>query len=356
LLFILGAGYATVAVVQRHAIVDFVSFWAAARLVLSGHAPVAYDLAAHKALEETVQNLGRLKLPFGYPPPFLFFVTPFGLLPFWVAFGLWVAITGALYVFALRKIAPLPFSLAQPAVLLNAMIGQNGFLTSAIFVAGTSRLDSAPFVGGLILGLLVIKPQLALLLPVAVIAGRHWKAVGGAALSGGLLLAAALVAFGAASYSGFFAMAPVLAGYLEKGQLTWTELASSFAMFRFLGIPQAAALWLHAIVALAATAATAWAWWRGLEARVPVLAAATLLIPPYLWTYDTLLMVVPIGWLITHERQPWLVAALWILCLLPISAFFGFYSGPNTVPVAAMLATYAMIRESRPAARRLAEA
>jgi hypothetical protein len=175
-------------------------------------------------------------------------------------------------------------------------------------------------------------------------------------LSGGLLLAAALVAFGAASYSGFFAMAPVLAGYLEKGQLTWTELASSFAMFRFLGIPQAAALWLHAIVALAATAATAWAWWRGLEARVSVLAAATLLIPPYLWTYDTLLMVVPIGWLITHERQPWLVAALWILCLLPISAFFGFYSGPNTVPVAAMLATYAMIRESRPAARRLAEA
>ena len=349
LLAIMASIYATVAVSRRHAVVDFVSFWAAARLALAGHAPVAYDLLAHKSLEETVQNLGRLKLPFGYPPPFLFFILPFGLFTFWVAFGTWVAVTGVIYVVAFRRIAPLPFSLAHPAVLLNAMIGQNGFLTSAIFVMGAARLEPAPFTAGLILGLLVIKPQLALLLPIAVIAGRHWRAIVGASLSAGFLLGAALIAFGTASYAGFLAMAPQLTGYLERGQLPWRELASTFAMFRFLGIPQAPALWLHVLVASAATAATAWAWWRRIEARVPLLAAATLLIPPYLWTYDTLLMVVPIGWLIVRNEHPWLVAVLWLLCLLPISAFFGLYSGPNTVPVAAILATYVMIRESRPA-------
>jgi hypothetical protein len=352
MLFILAAAYATLVVFRRNAVVDFVSFWAAARLTLAGHASAAYDIVAHFDVEQTVQNLDHKSLPFAYPPPFLFVVLPFGIPPFWAAFGAWVAVTGGIYVFTLRKIAPFPLSLAQPAVLLNAMIGQNGFLTSALFAAGTSRLDHAPFVAGLILGVLVIKPQLALLLPVAVIAGRHWKAAAGAAVSGGFLLGAALLAFGAASYSGFLAVAPQLAGYLEKGQLPWRELASTFAMFRFLGIPQAPALWLHAIIAIAATAATAWAWWRGFEARVPLLAAATLQIPPYLSTYDSLLIVIPIGWLVAQNRHPWLVALLWVLCMLPISAFFGLYSGPNTVPVAAIVATYVMFRESQPARRR----
>ena len=52
----------------------------------------------------------------------------------------------------------------------------------------------------------VIKPQLALAPPVAVIAGRHWSAIGGAALSGGVALLAGLLAFGPASYAGFTGM------------------------------------------------------------------------------------------------------------------------------------------------------
>jgi hypothetical protein len=62
--------------------------------------------------------------------------------------------------------------------------------------------------------------------------------------------------------------------------------------------------------------------------------------------------VIPIGWLVAQNRHPWLVALLWVLCMLPISAFFGLYSGPNTVPVAAIVATYVMFRESQPARRR----
>lgn len=346
ILFVVYGGYATFVTYKHGPAVDFISFWAAGRLTLGGHPAAAYNIAVHKALEMTVGNLGNVDLPFPYPPPFLFFVIPFSLLPYWLAFASWIAVTGTIYVYAFRRIAPLPYCLAHPAALMNALIGQNGLLTSAIFVAGVSRLDSRPFIAGAILGILVIKPQLALLLPVAVIAGRHWRAIPGAALSGGLLLLAGLIAFGPASYAGFMKLAPQLASWLQNGQLPWSELASTFALFRFLHVPQAAALWLHAMVAVVAAAVTAWAWRRKHEARIPILAAATLLIPPYVWTYDTLLMMVPIGWLITNQRQPWLIVLLWLLCILPISSFWGVYHGPNTIPVAALMAIYAMLREA----------
>jgi hypothetical protein len=78
--------------------------------------------------------------------------------------------------------------------------------------------------------------------------------------------------------------------------------------------------------------------------RVPVLAAATLLISPYALTYDSLLLIVPLGWLIKERRQPYLLAAIW-LCLLPVGLFDGRYGGPNTVPVACLLCLWALHRE-----------
>ena len=47
-----------------------------------------------------------------------------------------------------RRVAPLPYSLAHPSVLTNMLIGQNGFLTSAIFVTGANLLDKRPFLAG----------------------------------------------------------------------------------------------------------------------------------------------------------------------------------------------------------------
>jgi hypothetical protein len=55
--------------------------------------------------------------------------------------------------------------LANPPALVDLMIGQTGFLTTGIYLFGLTLLPSSPFAAGAILGLLLIKPQLALLLP-----------------------------------------------------------------------------------------------------------------------------------------------------------------------------------------------
>jgi hypothetical protein len=339
--FIVAAGTAGIILYSRHNPVDFLSYWAAGRLTLERHVASVYNIEIHNAVEMTAAPLAGLN-PFPYPPPFLFFVTPFGLLPFWIAFPAWVLITGIIYVVAVRRWVPLPFSLAHPSFLSNSLIGQNGFLISAIFIGGTELIGRRPYLAGAILGLLVIKPQLAILLPVAMLAGREWKVITAACASVSALLLLALVAFGPAAYRGFFQILPFYADSMRLSRWPWGEVASTFAFFRKLGTPETPALVLHAIVALAATLATARVWWLRTDERVPILASAAILIPPYIFTYDALLLVLPLTFLITRHGQPLVSITAWLLCLLPVAGYFGFYSGPNTVPIAAVVALWVL--------------
>src|SRR4051794_24266916 len=45
---------------------DYVSFWTAGRLALSGKASLSYNIAAHHAAEQAIGQVGGL-LPFPYP-------------------------------------------------------------------------------------------------------------------------------------------------------------------------------------------------------------------------------------------------------------------------------------------------
>ena len=323
---------------------DFLAYWAAAKLAVAGHPALAYDIQAHRAVELSIADPGGM-LPFPYPPPFLLIVLPVGLVPYWLGFAGWIAATAALYLVVSRGVAPLAYRMAHPQALANALIGQNGFLTTSIFIAGMRCLERQPLVGGAILGLLVIKPQLGLLLPVALLAAREWRAIGGAAASSIALLLLALLALGAAPYWGFFEILPFFTQALNTSRWPWNELASIFAFARHLGVQQQPALIIHAMVALGAAALVWRTWSRNSEVRVPVLAAATLLVPPYIFTYDALLLIVPMGWLIVRERRPYVIAAAWLLCLLPIVTYIGFYPGPNTIPVAVLLCLWAILTE-----------
>lgn len=314
---------------------DYLSYWAAGHLALSGDPAAAYDVVRHRAVEFTVTSFKGL-LPFPYPPPFLLIVTPFSLLPYLWGFAAWFAVTLAVYVIV-AHLARVRYALAHPSVLMNGIIGQNAFLTAALFAGGVTLLRSRPFVAGAILGALVIKPQLALLLPLAVIAGRLWPAIGGALATSTALLLASLAVFGTGVFTGFIEILPLYTELMRQDKWPWNEFISVFAFARYFGAPHAVALAAHAIVAAGAAVVTWIAWSRDWEEQVPVLAAATLLIPPYLLTYDALLMIIPISFWIRQRPRPYLVGTAWLLCFLPVAHYFGLYRGPNTVPLAAIL-------------------
>ena len=73
--------------------------------------------------------------------------------------------------------------LAFPAFLVNAGHGQNGFLSAALIGGGALCSTSAPLLAGLCLGALVYKPQLAVMIPIALIAARRWTTLAAAAAS-----------------------------------------------------------------------------------------------------------------------------------------------------------------------------
>ena len=319
--------------------VDFVSFWAAGRLTLGGHPSLAYQIPAHRAVEQTVAHIDGL-MPFPYPPPFLFFVSVFAWLPYCISYVFWISSTAGLYFATTKRLTAPRFAFSHPAAIVNAMIGQNGFLTSGIFLLGISKIAAAPFIAGLILGLLVIKPQLGILIPVALLASRQWRTIAGAAVSSLALLAAAALLFGLRSYSGFLAMAQQYAGFMAADRWDWAQQASIFGFFRFIGAPHPVALTAQGVAAVTAAVVTWRAWSQQSEERSAILAAATLLVPPYVFTYDSLLLVMPFAVLLKDQQRPWRAAILWICLLAPLPGYFGIYPGPNTVPVAAILSLW----------------
>ena len=344
ILFVIVAGWTSWIIYSGPQAADFLSYWAAAQFALDGAPADAYDIGKHRAVELAVAPVDGL-LPFPYPPPFLLLLVPFGLPSFAIAFASWLLLTGGLYVAAVRRTAPLPYSLAHPAALANILIGQNGFLTASLFIGGTTLLERRPFLGGLTLGLMVIKPQLALLLPLIVFAARMWSAMAGAILSGCALSLLALAVLGPESFIGFWRILPVYTGAMAQNKWPWEELASPFAFLRWFEVPQDVALIVHGVIASTAAALVWWSWRRAIPQRVPILAAATMLVPPYIFTYDALLLVVPLAWFIRRQEHPGLVALLWMLCLLPVAGYFGFYAGPNTIPVAAIICLIVLWRQ-----------
>lgn len=329
---------------------DFLSYWSAAKLALAGNAAGAYDPAVHGAVERSAVAL-QGALPFANPPPFLLLLAPFGLIPYAAAASSWIVATAAAYGLAARRFAPGSrwLAFAFPPVLVNAINGQSGFLTAALFLGGLALLRARPFAAGLLLGCLVVKPQLALALPFVLLAGREWRAIAGAAASSLGLVLAGLAVYGWVAYSAWLGNAPLLASVLTEGRSGWDEMASVYAAVRLAGLGNAAAWALHLLVAGAAMLAACLVWWRSDSApgaRAAILAAAAALASPYLYVYDALILVAPLLWLWSRGTSPAVLAALWCLPFVSLAAIAGLAVPVNPMPLVAAALIPLILRAS----------
>ena len=196
---------------------DFVAFWAAGRMAAAGQGGEVYDIRPLFA-EEAKAPTDPLQLPFAYPPTGL--LLPFLVrgLPFFVGLAVWT-FGMTLAAVALLRAAGLPWAVValsclSPAALLNVGLGQFGLLLGAVALASLALLRRRPGASGLLLGLTVIKPQAALLLPAVMAAGRYWRALAGAVLGGAGLCASSAALFGLAPWRGFFGAGAALAHFM----------------------------------------------------------------------------------------------------------------------------------------------
>lgn len=333
---------------------DFVSFWAAAKLALGGNPAAAYDLDAHKAMEVTAVAVNGV-IPFPYPPTYFLAILPFGLLPYAMAHAAWVGTTLSAYVAAAHKLVPNAglLALAFPPVIICGIGGQNSFLLAAIFMLGMTLIKSRPFVAGLILGLMIFKPHLGVLLPLALVAGRDGRAFAGATVSTlGLVLFSGL-AFGLSSWTGFIEMLPFAGEIAADGLVSWNKMASIYASLRLIGMPVALAGAIHAAVALIASVFV-WRVWQtspDVRARAAVLGAATLTVSPYLFIYDQVLLIPALAYLWQRGGNEKWIAALFGIALIGLAGNFFSATSINLAPLLPVILLAIIWRDSRTAAR-----
>jgi len=316
---------------------DFISFWGAAQLAIAGNAAAAYDNAALHAVQLTASPEAAGGLPFPYPPVFLLLLIPFGLLPFAAGLVTWACVTFRLYFEAVKRMFPdcgwLPA--AFPPVFVAAVIGQNSFLMAALLIGGLVLMRTRPFIGGLLLGCLILKPQMALLLPIAVLAARQWRTMFGAALSSVGLLLVGVAIFGLAATRAWIDQMPLYVSIARDGLVGWNKLASVYAAARQAGLDAGLAMSLHAIVAAVAAAAV-WKTWKSdaePNCKAAVLIAATMLVSPYLFLYDAVILVVPFLWLAKQKADRIVLSALWCLPIVTVAQLILFQGPVNLNPL-----------------------
>jgi hypothetical protein len=283
---------------------DFLAFWSAGRLVVGGAASSVYDIRATYAVQAA---LGRHDVfAFVNPPPFLLVVWPLGYLPYNLAWIVWVAATYAFWLALSRRCCRgLGWPVAAfPGALVAAWHAQTGLLTGGLQAGAGGWLARRPWLAGCCIGALIVKPHLALLFPVALAAGRLWRAFAGAALSTvGLLLLAWLI-FGAQTmlaYPRSFAVSRYL---MATGDTDFfLRQVTVYAAVRVAASPWAAIA--AQALASAAVAALTWRVWSRpgpIEGKVALLMAATPLATPYLFSYDLPFLILPVCWLLREAR------------------------------------------------------
>jgi len=256
---------------------DFLAFWGAAKLTVAGTPQLAYDIAAETAVQATTGIKGL----FAYvnPPPFLLAIAPLGLLPYAAAWVVWTLAGWGIWLLVARRILPqATLAIAAfPGAWLAASHAQNGFLTGALLIGGVLALKRSQALSGALFGLLIVKPHLALLVPLWLLAGRKWTAIGAAAVSALALSLLSLAAFGFETWRAYPQSFAVSAAIMrDSADVFWLRMGTVYSAVRYHAGADAAMI-AQALVTLgcAALVVLVWRRTRDTEAAGALLLAAT---------------------------------------------------------------------------------
>lgn len=289
---------------------DFISFWTSGRMLQAG--ANVYDTAAHVAAQREFYAIPGEYTAFFYPPNFLPFVWPLGLLPYFPALGAWLAATGAAFLAALRAWfralglkGPAPLLVAAfPPVFVTLTHGQTSFLVAALLGGGLLLVERRPWLAGVLIGLATIKPQFGLLVPLALLASGQWRTIASAGVTAIALAGFAALAFGPEVWADWLAITRTASAATAGGNIPFAKMVSVFAGLSLVGVPSAAALAVQGAVTLALAAAVVTASWR--RAFSPGLAALVLagapLATPFVLDYDMVLTAFPLAFLVARAR------------------------------------------------------
>lgn len=276
--------------------VDFRVFWAAARLAYLGLPLDAFDQSQLEAVHGVT---GDYWMPWLYPPGALILIAPLGALDFAAAWMVFTAISVVAMVLAVKPFGGglpsiwLGFALA-PAMFPALATGQTSVLWGAGLLAALAALRAdKPVLAGVIIGLLTLKPQLGLLIAVALLASGAWRAILWSALTAIAVSALATLIVGPGYWGELLNVMQTHTEQIRQSAANNGWMISPYAFFAGLGLRDTLALALQWGLTSLAIVAVALSWLSprvGFDLRAACLLNAVLICSPYLWFYESALL------------------------------------------------------------------
>jgi alpha-1,2-mannosyltransferase len=312
---------------------DFSGVWTAGRMLLAGDPTGLFDPWTHFAFQRRTFNDPNVEVyGWHYPPFFLAVAALLAAMPYVPALAVWQASTFALYLAAIRAIAPahrllILVAVGFPAVFVTLGHGHNSFLTAGLLGFGLLLLPTRPIVAGICIGLLAYKPQFGLVLPVVMVLGGHWRAVAAAGVTVAAMTVAVTLWLGPEVWLAFLKGADFTrAVILEDGITGWHKIQSTFSAFRSFGAPLPLAYGAQFAVTALVVAILALMAFRGADRRLVAAMTATgaLLATPYCLDYDMTILGVAVAFAAAHGVEkgfaPYEKSLLALVWIVPLAA------------------------------------
>jgi hypothetical protein len=340
---------------------DFVSWFAATRMIAAGQGGQLYDAAANGAVQASIiapYTQANGAFLYHYAPALAGLLLPLAGLPAETALVIWIGLCALAFTVAVvllvrdlgyRPAEGLLFALAAWSFMPyigDLEMGQTSALLCLPVALGLVALRRGwNLQAGLVLGLLLLKPQHAIIWIVALVAARQWRALAGCAATGLVLWL----------ISTWLAGPDWLRAWLNLSRQAVSETGgqgfapSESHNFKHLislipGVGPSGANLVQLGIAAGVAAVIAWLWWKrpagtlhtAAGARLMALTLlATLLATPILLTHDLTFWVLSAALLLAPwpqsrsflPRRPWVLLA-WIGWLVPWPTLFTLSSNP----------------------------
>jgi len=327
--------YRTVSGAAPGRLTDWDSFHITGLLVWSGDVAKAYYA---EFLRPYQAQFGTQFLSWAYPPPFNLVVAPFGLMRLDAGYALFIGASMVFYLAVLRRVAGehlvFAFTVSFPALMFNVTGGQNGFLTGGLIGLACLALLNDRTRAGVPLGLMIIKPHLAIAFALEALLHRRWRVIGAGLAVVALALLASTLAFGAAIWPAFLSGLAEAQARLERGAFVLEIMTSVYAFLRSAGAPADLAMALHLIVSALYLGMVGVAVYYSWPVR-RVLGVAALVSPflsPYAFLYDMPITGIALGLLapdLMRLMSRGEVIALGLVGFL--TSFVGYYERWNQI-------------------------
>ena len=275
-------------------LVDFDAFYIIAKHVWLGDVDQAYQFVKLVAMQREMAGADSF-MPWTYPPQFSLLLAPLALLPAGIAYAVFTTLTLTFFLLVLRSLAGntlvLLLIILFPAIEVTLACGQNGFLTAGLIGLVCRYSDERPVRAGLALGLMIIKPHLAVAFAAYFVLRRSWTVVFTASAVVLVSMAVCTAMFGVGIWSAMIQGVRESTGYLEQGAYPLYRMISVYAALRTVGVSSGAAFLGQGVVAGLALGLIPLAlYWRmPVRLSLGLAAMVSLCVSPYVYDYDFLI-------------------------------------------------------------------